>query len=609
MKEVLKITAAVTAAVLLAMMSCSDTTAPGDDGTGGGDPGVDVPYELLAFDLTRFSTSLRGIGRTHATSVLVGEGGLAFTNSSYGTHVLPTGLTNDLNDAWSMGELYPDTLFIVGDGEGAGPGVILRYFNRTKLRMLMNHPIEGDVTSIHGTAWDNVYATGSDGRVIKWDGTSWSLIFEEPEGDALNGVWASDDGHVWVVGLDASYHHFTGSVWEERGFHSGDPGQGISGLAQDTVFSAIGNEVVRHAFLLGLVRYTDPHNRQFLSVAAQDEDWIVAVGEDGSAARQAGGGWGAVDIPTSKDLRGVIRGHFYDTALAVGDSGAFYFLYEDEWTVKMDSDLEGWTDIHGRYPNIWYGMLGGDLWRYSGSHWREVSSLDDVDLRLVYCFDEDSLMAIGTWLGMDQMLYSWDGTDWQFGAQLSSMNVPTDMWFESPTRGCIVADYATVWYKDGGASWNMTQVLNPYQHLHGVWGDGMNNLFVVGDNGAIVHGTHGGVTWTEMTSNTTEHLYDVWGWDDNHLVAVGANGTVMSYNGTWSKLETGATEDLYSVWAADQNVIWAAGEGDVVLRYNGSSWQRYNTGLRDVPVRSVWGNGDESVMFAGDDDFVLRYSR
>ena len=141
-----------------------------------------------------------------------------------------------------------------------------------------------------------------------------------------------------------------------------------------------------------------------------------------------------------------------------------------------------------------------------------------------------------------------------------------------------------------------------YKDYHGIWGNASDNIYVVGEDGAIVHydGTkQDGVTWQKMTSPTTKLLRDIWGTPDvasasnpEKMVAVGDDGEIVEYiNGLWSRrvnTDSGLTGfwrgdnfscyDIYAVYGSSWNHISTYGDyGTNPYKWNGYyNRQRYN---------------------------------
>jgi hypothetical protein len=67
--------------------------------------------------------------------------------------------------------------------------------------------------------------------------------------------------------------------------------------------------------------------------------------------------------------------------------------------------------------------------------------------------------------------------------------------------------------------------------LHACWGTSDDDIFAVGDNGAILH--YDGSGWTKMLSNTTKSMYSIWGTSDSNIWASGTdlnNGPGLASN-------------------------------------------------------------------------------
>jgi hypothetical protein len=72
------------------------------------------------------------------------------------------------------------------------------------------------LSAVYGTAKDDVWAVGDDGITLHFDGTSWTQT-EQTDGMTLLGVWASSKTDVWISGIYENVgllRHYNGKVWE-----------------------------------------------------------------------------------------------------------------------------------------------------------------------------------------------------------------------------------------------------------------------------------------------------------------------------------------------------------------------------------------------------------
>ena len=72
-----------------------------------------------------------------------------------------------------------------------------------------------NLLAVWGAAADTVFAVGTDGVILRYDGEAWSAQ-ESGTGETLRGVWgfASDD--VYAVGNAGTLLHYDGSAWTSR---------------------------------------------------------------------------------------------------------------------------------------------------------------------------------------------------------------------------------------------------------------------------------------------------------------------------------------------------------------------------------------------------------
>ena len=66
---------------------------------------------------------------------------------------------------------------------------------------------------IWGSASDSVWAVGTNGTILFWNGKVWTSQGGQASGVDLNGVWGRSPTDVWVAGNAASYLHWDGASW------------------------------------------------------------------------------------------------------------------------------------------------------------------------------------------------------------------------------------------------------------------------------------------------------------------------------------------------------------------------------------------------------------
>lgn len=90
-------------------------------------------------------------------------------------------------------------------------------------------PAASDLRAVHGTAWNDVWAVGSEGTALHWNGGGWASV-QTGTNATLRGVWGSTASDVWALGTcslvpgtirdcdsqagsDAVIVHWDGRVW------------------------------------------------------------------------------------------------------------------------------------------------------------------------------------------------------------------------------------------------------------------------------------------------------------------------------------------------------------------------------------------------------------
>lgn len=158
----------------------------------------------------------------------------------------------------------------------------------------------------------------------------------------------------------------------------------------------------------------------------------------------------------------------------------------------------------------------------------------------------------------------------------------------APQREIIPSEHRSAW------TW-----LNPLPQgntLFAVWGSSPDDVYAVGDRGAIVH--FDGSSWTAMESGTTKRLWDVMGSSSSRIWAVGANGAVLFKKSgrSWIQKEIGTPRTLYSLWVKEDGTVYACGTGGIVLKKDEWSWSVMRQGGSGADQRSIWAGEDGEVF-------------
>ena len=147
-----------------------------------------------------------------------------------------------------------------------------------------------------------------------------------------------------------------------------------------------------------------------------------------------------------------------------------------------------------------------------------------------------------------------------------------------------------------------------------VWAVGGNDTKTVNRRGRTFHSTGDELVWTEYDSQSFNELNAVWGSGVNDVWTVGNNGAVRRWTGEspkrWQLVDVPTEHDLSAIWGSGPNDIWVVGDSGTILHFDGTSWTQpvaaFPAGLKPH-LRGVWGSGPNDVWVVGD-SMVLHFT-
>ncbi|MBR9856174.1 MAG: glycosyl hydrolase [Gammaproteobacteria bacterium] len=147
---------------------------------------------------------------------------------------------------------------------------------------------------------------------------------------------------------------------------------------------------------------------------------------------------------------------------------------------------------------------------------------------------------------------------------------------------------------------------------------GAGEVFVVGDEGRILHFNADQPGWHEQASPVPLPLHGIWGKQADSLHAVGWMGCILHYDGEqWRQVQGGVVnddtgrfascEENTPLFAIDGNAAghaWAVGDEGRILHFDGEGWQSEASGTR-INLRAVACAPGGRVYAAGGEGTLL----
>ena len=307
------------------------------------------------------------------------------------------------------------------------------------------------LTAVWGSGKNDVWAVGSAGTVLHWDGGTWTSTPVNTK-HTLFGIWGSSANDVWIVSTPTLLVHGTGfkngtATWEEHVPVETAAWQTVKGKLMHAVWGTSASDV----WIGGE------------SISYYEEDLAVVnqwrrSGDDGKSS------WKRT-FRTSMTIRGIW-----------GSSA------NDVWIVGRDTALpeENGKTFHSN------GTLGEE----GVLAWTEVDAQSNAELEAVWGSSGADVWTVGA-----------RGTIRHFTAGASAWNVvasPTSrhlhaVWGSSKNDVWAVGDAGMILHYDGKA-WTESTVAfasGERPNLYGVWGSGPDDVWAVGE-GIVLHHSNSG---------------------------------------------------------------------------------------------------------------------
>jgi hypothetical protein len=266
-----------------------------------------------------------------------------------------------------------------------------------------------DFWDIWGSGPDDVYAVGDDDKVVHFDGTSWrSILKESPDKPRI--LWAeSSDRLVVSSGIDAGtlYLYDEGS-WTEH--H-------VAGYGYAGIRSIAGTSLEDLTVLIN--RETYHYDGQswaysaFLNADFPGEMWFgpsgigFAIG-GGSIFHFDGTSWAESVTGLPWSMMG-LWAESENAVYAINKERLVYHYDGRQWSAIPSPVAEGTlVDIWGVSSDEVYVLAGvgpgdlggGGLFRWNGTSWTAVPSLDNIWLSRLILSDGDNMFSYGgCWVG------------------------------------------------------------------------------------------------------------------------------------------------------------------------------------------------------------------
>jgi photosystem II stability/assembly factor-like uncharacterized protein len=298
-----------------------------------------------------------------------------------------------------------------------------------------------------------------------------------------------------------------------------------------------------------------------LDVAPRGETGFVAVGEHGVILVSEDGGesWSQASVPASVTLTGV----FFATAeagWAVGHDGLI--LHSSDGGHSWQKQLDGYQ-LNEQIVAVAERIVEQNRAEVERLQAAEDSgeAVDETELEdAEFMLEEAEFMLEGA-------------VDDTSGGPVRPL---LDVWFRDLEEGFVVGSYGMLLHTlDGGQTWELVsdRMDNAEAfHLNQILPAPDGTLFIAGEAGFIYRSMDGGENWDTLEPGYEGSFYGVVvvpdGPDNYELLAYGLRGNLfssMDKGDTWSAVDSGTTITLTTGMTLRDGAVALAGQGGIIL--------------------------------------------
>ncbi|MFC1938079.1 hypothetical protein ACFLWH_00230 [Chloroflexota bacterium] len=364
----------------------------------GGAPSVTTDN---ATNVTSNSASLNGILNDlgAASTVYVSfEWGL---DTSYGNETPPQAMTSTGPVSFDFTSLSPGTSYnfrakAVGDGTSYGSD---KGFTTTEGDDTGWSQMDSGTTSylwgVCGTSASDVFAVGSWGTILHYDGDDWSSMNSGVYPLWIGHVWCNSPSDVFAVGALNTILHYNGTDWSSMSSGTMLDFSGLWGSSSSDVFAVSSSGTILHYDGTSW-EMRDSGTTNFLSsVWGTSSSDVFAVGNMGTIIHYDGSAWGPMVSGTTKSLW-CVSGSSPSDVYAVGADGTILHYDGTTWSSMASSTTTYLRTVWCGSPNsVFAAGFGGTIVHFNGSIWTAMPTGITSNLRDIWGLSTSDVFAVG----------------------------------------------------------------------------------------------------------------------------------------------------------------------------------------------------------------------
>ncbi|MEW6142209.1 MAG: IPT/TIG domain-containing protein [Chloroflexota bacterium] len=258
----------------------------------------------------------------------------------------------------------------------------------------LNSGITTDLNGIWGTSASNVFAVGSAGMILRYDGRSWKPM-ASGSASGLYGIWGSSASDVFAVGTDGTILHYDGKTWETMTSNITTDLYGVWGTSATNVFTVgLGGTILQYDGKTW-EKMSSGTEADLLGIWGASFSDIFVVGSTGVVVHYDGRSWSEMVTDEERNLLWV-WGNSGSDVYAVGGSGAILHYDGKSWVGMLSGTTSNLLAVWGSSgSNIYAVGVAGTAIYYNGKAWSPMTRDTINDLNGLWGISPNEVLAVG----------------------------------------------------------------------------------------------------------------------------------------------------------------------------------------------------------------------
>lgn len=425
---------------------------------------------------------------------------------------------------------------------------------------------------------------GTSPRICNKDG--WCWMNPLPQGNDLRAIWGSAANDIWAVGTGGTILHYDGLAWRPVDSGTNVDLYSICGIDKDDIWVVGARGSV--------LEYKKGTWKSVVTISGYDlwachivnNNYVVATDSEGARYKFNGSAWSSDTSTLYSEKAGIsalwINQKYEGWLFDLRGRGAT--LRNEKWAATGASigfsvfAIAGWQD-----SPLWAIGSGASMWNID--KWQATAlPKESGQLRAIWPLSASAAWAVGT----EGTILAWNGTTWNKLPSPSKLDL-YGVWGSSENDVWAVGQRGTLLRWDGSRWSSLWHDHANGNNLNKIWGSSPDDVRAVGDKGTVLR-WDGQQVQPELTDSITD-LTAIGGFSSTDVWIAGRAGFMAQREGNrWKAITTGVPDDFSSIFLDAPLNGWVGAYGKVCPLRGGQLNAANCTSINPSPrqIQAIW---------------------